>query len=91
MLDELIIKNLDKMEAERFFQPAKMQNRSLSDDISAIEIEYLKRAIQACRTTREMAAYVGTSQTTLIRKLKKYGLTIEMRQKRFEKRHNIPI
>lgn len=34
----------------------------------------LKRAISFCSTTRELARYLGVSQPTVVRKLKKYGL-----------------
>ena len=56
------------------------QGRSLSDQLLALEKALLKSARKKCRTTREMAAYLGTSQTSLIRKLKKHGLNSSMRQ-----------
>jgi PAS domain S-box-containing protein len=84
LVDELILKNLENLKNEMIFQPNRMQHNSLRDQISAIEVDYLKRAAQTCRTTREMAAYVGTSQTSLIRKLKKYGIRPTLHRNRFK-------
>jgi PAS domain S-box-containing protein len=48
--------------------------RSLPEARAGLELESLKRAMLACATTREMARYLGVSQATVVRKLKKHGL-----------------
>lgn len=52
------------------------QGNRLKDQILAFEKSILNKAVKKCRTTREMAAYVGASHTTLVRKLKKHGLSL---------------
>ena len=45
----------------------------LADEVNAFEREILKRAIQQCRTTRELSKALGVSQPTVVRKMKKYN------------------
>jgi hypothetical protein len=54
--------------------PAGVGNPQLKFSIEATEIASLSQAINRCRTTREMAKYLGISQASVSRKLKKYGL-----------------
>ncbi|WP_300157261.1 hypothetical protein [Solidesulfovibrio sp.] len=49
--------------------------RSLSESTDQTLQRRLREAMAACRTTREMAAYLGVSQATVVRKLKRYALT----------------
>jgi PAS domain S-box-containing protein len=49
---------------------------SLADELRAREMEVLKLAIQRCKTTRDMASYLGISQPTIVRKLKMHGLSV---------------
>ena len=46
----------------------------LPGKLRAVEHEMLQQAVQRCRTTREAAAFLGISQPTVVRKLKKHGL-----------------
>ena len=48
--------------------------RPLSETTDQANLRRLREAMTACRTTREMAAYLGVSQATVVRKLKRYGL-----------------
>jgi len=48
--------------------------RPLSETTDQANLRRLREALTACRTTREMAAYLGVSQATVVRKLKRYGL-----------------
>mgnify|MGYP001164260772 CR=1 FL=1 len=50
------------------------QGGGLVDELDALERELLLRAAATCRTTRQMAQYLGLSQPTLVRKLRKHGL-----------------
>lgn len=45
----------------------------LSEAVNDAEREALEEAVSLCRTTRELARYLGVSQPTAVRKLKKYG------------------
>lgn len=45
-------------------------------EVNAFEKDLLARAARRCRTTRELAAVLGISQPTVVRKMKKYGLTL---------------
>ncbi|MEA4854831.1 sigma-54 interaction domain-containing protein [Solidesulfovibrio sp.] len=48
--------------------------RPLAESMEQASQRRLREALAACRTTREMAAYLGVSQATVVRKLKRYGL-----------------
>jgi DNA-binding NtrC family response regulator len=48
--------------------------RPLSESTDQANARRLREAMAACRTTRQMAAYLGVSQATVVRKLKRYGL-----------------
>ena len=54
-----------------------MGARTLSETTDQASIRVLRQAVARCRTTREMAAYLGVSQSTVVRKLGKYGLKAE--------------
>lgn len=46
----------------------------LPEKLKCVEREMLVRAINNCATTREAARFLGVSQPTVVRKLKKHGL-----------------
>ena len=46
------------------------------DTLNRLEKEVLARALSQCRSTRELAARLKTSQPTVVRKLKKHGLSL---------------
>jgi PAS domain S-box-containing protein len=48
--------------------------RPLSETTDQANARRLREAMAACRTTRQMAIYLGVSQATVVRKLKRYGL-----------------
>jgi len=50
------------------------QPRGLSETTDLASIRVLRQAASRCRTTREMAAFLGVSQSTVVRKLAKYGI-----------------
>jgi DNA-binding NtrC family response regulator len=50
------------------------QDKGLTDQILDVEKEILKNAMTCCKSTREMARYLKTSQPTVVRKLKKHRL-----------------
>jgi PAS domain S-box-containing protein len=49
--------------------------RSLPGEVAAANVQALRKAMAACHGTREMARYLGVSQSTVVRKLKRYGLS----------------
>ena len=49
-------------------------HNSLPDILEETEIRVLKQAQKHCKSTTEMAKYLGVSQPTIVRKLQKYGL-----------------
>ncbi|HPQ45571.1 MAG TPA: sigma 54-interacting transcriptional regulator [Syntrophales bacterium] len=52
----------------------------LNNQISVHEREILKAAMKKCRSTREMADYLGVSQSTVVRKVKKHNISYDMMQ-----------
>ena len=51
--------------------------KTLNETTDQANVRVLKQAVARCRTTREMAAYLGVSQSTVVRKLAKYGLALD--------------
>jgi PAS domain S-box-containing protein len=49
--------------------------RTLPESTDQTSLRRLREAMAVCRTTRQMATYLGVSQSTVVRKLKHYGLT----------------
>jgi TyrR family helix-turn-helix protein len=47
---------------------------SLQQALEQVERRWLKRASRQYKTTYEMAEYLGISQSSVVRKLKKYGI-----------------
>jgi PAS domain S-box-containing protein len=47
----------------------------LTEEVNAYEKELLARAVRQCRTTRELSSALGISQPTVVRKMKKHGLS----------------
>lgn len=50
------------------------QADSLEEALRDVEIRWLKRAYRQYKTTYEMADYLGISQSSVVRKLQKYGI-----------------
>ncbi|MBW2370772.1 MAG: sigma 54-interacting transcriptional regulator, partial [Deltaproteobacteria bacterium] len=53
----------------------KTKGNRLSDQLQALEKQLLTDAMVQCKSTRKAAAVLGTSQSNVMRKLKKYGLS----------------
>ncbi|HKK00168.1 MAG TPA: sigma 54-interacting transcriptional regulator [Desulfotignum sp.] len=49
----------------------------LAQAVQAVEHDMLMQAAMRCRTTREAAAFLGTSQPTVVRKFKKHGIVLK--------------
>jgi len=79
ILDEVIEKNIRphvQPTCEAFDDEDNVVN--LSAQLLALEKSNLEHAISICKTTRKMANYLGTSQSAIIRKLKKHGLSTQV-------------
>lgn len=64
-----------EVEGQRVFR-----KRRLNDELMDLEKEILRNTMGYCRSTREMARRLGISQPSVVRKMKKYGLTFEPEQ-----------
>lgn len=52
------------------------QDASLPEILKRVEKELLLQAKQHCRTTREMASFLGINQSTVVRKLQSHGIPV---------------
>ncbi|MCP4672251.1 MAG: PAS domain S-box protein [Desulfobacula sp.] len=75
-LDDYLISTLSKTKPFKAKAQPLKKDRTLSERILAVENEMLMQAAIKCRTTREAAGFLGISQPTVVRKLKKHGITI---------------
>ena len=76
-LDEFIHKSLGYETSEGIQTAA---NRTVSPSILAVKLKeteskMLKTAFMQCKSTREIARYLGISQPSVVRKLRKYGIS----------------
>ncbi|MCG8637404.1 MAG: sigma 54-interacting transcriptional regulator [Desulfobacterales bacterium] len=74
-LDDYLIRSLSPP-ASAPAPRAHKGNASLPDKLAALERDLVAEAAGRCRTTREAAEFLGISQPTVVRKLKKYGLEL---------------
>ncbi|MBT2696663.1 sigma 54-interacting transcriptional regulator [Bacillus sp. ISL-40] len=51
---------------------------SLQESLEAVEKSWLLRAFRKCKSTYEMAEYLGLSQPTVVRRMKKYNINSKM-------------
>jgi TyrR family helix-turn-helix protein/PAS domain S-box-containing protein len=76
LLDDFIIASLregSKVIGRRLHK--KQSHKSLSEGIDRLEREILEQALRKYKSTRQLARHLGISQPTVVRKLKKYGLS----------------
>jgi PAS domain S-box-containing protein len=80
VLDESIINNL-KRAADHSIKIDKVSKAAMSitEEVLAYEKQILKSASKHCKSTREMAKYLRISQPTVVRKMKKHGLSGSIR------------
>lgn len=72
--------NVSQGELQMYFQNGKYEKNNnklltLKQVIEKTEKQVIKQALEDHKTTRDLAKVLGVSQTTIMRKLKKYGLT----------------
>jgi TyrR family helix-turn-helix protein len=63
---------------ERSFDHTEGRGKTLQQILEEVESRHLKRAYMQYKTTYEIAEYLGLSQPTVVRKLKKYGINSKM-------------
>jgi DNA-binding NtrC family response regulator len=73
ILDEFIVNSLGGY-GKKMDEPFN-EKYNLSAQVQKLEKEMLEEAILKCKTTREMAKFLGLNQSNVVRKLKKYGLS----------------
>jgi len=56
--------------------------KDLKGKMDAFEKELLRQAVSMHRTTREVGDYLGIDQSSVVRKLKKHGLSMGRKKRR---------
>ena len=81
VLDSFILGGLPEVHGdERSRGQRWKKGASLSEQIGDFERQLLLKTLSRSRTTRELAHLLGTSQPTIVRRLKKYGLPLPAKQ-----------
>ncbi len=62
--------------------PTRGRGISLLNKMEEAELNLLQEALEQCNSTRAIAKYLGTSQATVVRKLRKHKLTISSKSVR---------
>jgi PAS domain S-box-containing protein/TyrR family helix-turn-helix protein len=76
LLDDLIIGCLGGGADEAAGLPnARGRKKSLMEEVDRTERDMLEKAMRQCTSTRELARHLGISQPTVVRKLRKHGLS----------------
>jgi PAS domain S-box-containing protein len=76
VLDDFIIGSLGGVADRPARRSADREgSRKLTEGINQTERRMIEKAMAECKTTRELASYLGISQPTVVRKMKKYGLS----------------
>lgn len=68
----------ERLSAKQKKEPMEENHSSLQEALDYVERRWLKRAFKQYKTTYEMAEYLGLSQSTVVRKLKKYNINAKM-------------
>ena len=74
LLDGDFIESLAEFE-ERSIVAGAAESTRLADELGRVEKRLLKQAMGVCGSTREMAVYLGISQPTVVRKLRRHGMS----------------
>jgi PAS domain S-box-containing protein len=76
VLDEFILKSLNRGTGKWTRLDSETRHKlNLTEELLTFEKEILEDAIARCKSTREVASYLGISQPTVVRKMKKHGLS----------------
>ena len=76
-IDSIIFQSLNKQYSSPVHDTGDEYDRCyLTEKLDHVEMKVLKNAMAHCRTTREMATYLGISQPSVVRKMKKHGISM---------------
>lgn len=76
LLDDCIAASLDQLKRTGVHQERRNAGRRrLPEEVLIFEKDLLRQALKACKSTRAMAKYLGISQPTVVRKLKRHRMT----------------
>lgn len=75
-LDDYIIRSTTQVKTHVQAVNLFEKKSSLPEKLKSVENDMLMHAVTRCSTTREAAAFLGISQSTVVRKLKKHGLAM---------------
>ena len=64
----------EKDPGESILNDSRNRAEGLTQQMEEIEKKILETAMMNCRSTRELAGHLKTSQSTIVRKIRKYGL-----------------
>ncbi len=77
-LDDYLVRFTEMPENQTVRTDPKDVCAGLAQAVQAVEYDMLMQAAMHCRTTREAAAFLGISQPTVVRKLKKHGIVLKV-------------
>ena len=82
-LDEVLFETIGRDQIENPVEYAELdqESASLASRLDKYEHLILKDALKRFRTTRQLASYLNSSQSSIARKLKKHGLTPDSNHK----------
>ncbi|MFU8768860.1 MAG: sigma-54 interaction domain-containing protein [Desulfotignum sp.] len=75
-LDDYLIRLTEPASSPAARQKADSGGNSLAGALETLERDLLLQAASRCRTTREAAAFLKISQPSVVRKFKKFGITL---------------
>jgi len=76
LLDEFIVRRINGDKEKRITHGKERSHfLGLSNEVLTLEKDLLKGAMVRCKSTREMASYLRVSQPTVVRKMKRHGLS----------------
>jgi len=79
-LDSFIVDSLRHGKEKTIKADHEDKHQNLTSQIYIREREILKDAIKQCKSTREIATYLKISQSTVVRKMKKHGMSYGVMQ-----------
>ncbi|MCG8619322.1 MAG: sigma 54-interacting transcriptional regulator [Desulfobacterales bacterium] len=77
VLNNILPANTLKTPATITKKAARPRPMDLNEELLAFEKKKLKQALDKVDSTRELSEYLGVSQSTIVRKLKKHGLSMD--------------
>ncbi|MEA2059330.1 MAG: hypothetical protein U9P10_02150 [Thermodesulfobacteriota bacterium] len=75
-LDQVIISSIENKSPFSSSLSDRETQLTLPEKLAIEEKKMLEKAVETCRTTRQIAAFLGISQPGVVRKLKKHSISI---------------